>query len=437
MVQEQPNSIFSAFAFVGFIFSILPLPWRFEATNTGTCLFVFWSALGCLTLFINSRIWDGNTFNSAPLWCDFSTRIIVAEYIAIPATLLCIIHRVFSIMNQGKVATRRDALMDISLGFLFPMLVSLLSFIVQGHRFEIYEDLGCWPAIVNTPLTYVLLCTWPFVFDLVSVIYGVSTMLCYLNYCRTDVTVPTNSNPIFKLDNSLFLRLILLCNINLLLLLPFGLYLIVINITSPTFGPWIGWKDIHRDFTYVPQVPADIWKANWRSRMDVELFRWSHVVWAFLFFALFGFSKDRLRRYRLVWEFVESLVARLLHTFRHSLPPTPDERQPDNEVSVHSAESVSFFSLDVMNKSAPTNISAGPSVCSPPERIPVRSRGSTCRDTVRRSTLTSNRVPLPSPGSASLYSQESAFRGPDDGPRHAFTFTPYRTGKDEYVLQEV
>lgn len=37
---------------------------------------MIWTGIGCLTLFINSVIWDGNTTNWAPVWCDISTSLI-------------------------------------------------------------------------------------------------------------------------------------------------------------------------------------------------------------------------------------------------------------------------------------------------------------------------------------------------------------------------
>ena len=40
------------------------------ASNTGTCLYIVWTALGCLNQFINAVIWNKNTVNRAPVWCD-------------------------------------------------------------------------------------------------------------------------------------------------------------------------------------------------------------------------------------------------------------------------------------------------------------------------------------------------------------------------------
>jgi hypothetical protein len=65
-----PNYVFSLFSFVGFLLCMIPLPWHLEAWNTGTCLYMIWAGLGCLNLFINSIIWNGNAFLKAVVWCD-------------------------------------------------------------------------------------------------------------------------------------------------------------------------------------------------------------------------------------------------------------------------------------------------------------------------------------------------------------------------------
>jgi hypothetical protein len=45
------------------------------------------------------------------------------------------------------------------------------AYIPQGHRFNIFEDVGCFPAIYNTPPAYPLVWMWPLVISLISVSY--------------------------------------------------------------------------------------------------------------------------------------------------------------------------------------------------------------------------------------------------------------------------
>ena len=48
---------------------------------------------------------------------------------------------------------------------------SCLIFVI-GHRFDILEDLGCYPSIYNTLPAYFLVFMWPVVIGCVSFIYS-------------------------------------------------------------------------------------------------------------------------------------------------------------------------------------------------------------------------------------------------------------------------
>jgi pheromone a factor receptor len=68
--SDPTYPLFPIFAFVGFFVSLVPLPWHLQAWNSGTCWYMFWASLSCLNQFVNSVVWAGNVFNSAPAWCE-------------------------------------------------------------------------------------------------------------------------------------------------------------------------------------------------------------------------------------------------------------------------------------------------------------------------------------------------------------------------------
>ena len=45
------------------------------ARNTGTCLFMFWTGLGCLVQCVNSIVWNKNMVDRAPVYCDIGKPI--------------------------------------------------------------------------------------------------------------------------------------------------------------------------------------------------------------------------------------------------------------------------------------------------------------------------------------------------------------------------
>jgi multidrug transporter EmrE-like cation transporter len=67
------TTVFSVFSGIGLILSVVPLYWHLKARSVGTCVYMIWTALGCLVYFVNSIVWNGNAINWAPAWCDFCT----------------------------------------------------------------------------------------------------------------------------------------------------------------------------------------------------------------------------------------------------------------------------------------------------------------------------------------------------------------------------
>ena len=55
--------------------------------------------------------------------------------------------------------------------FLHLLKFSLLDYIVQPHRYDILEDIGCHPATYNTLPAYFLVFMWPILLSLISFIY--------------------------------------------------------------------------------------------------------------------------------------------------------------------------------------------------------------------------------------------------------------------------
>ncbi|KAI0059686.1 STE3-domain-containing protein [Artomyces pyxidatus] len=308
MSHEPPNAVFSAFSFTGFVLVLIPFYWHAEGANTGTCLFMFWSALGCLNSFVNSRVWNGSVLNVAPVWCDISTRIIIAINVAIPLSTLCITRRLHLITSDAapKLNKRREALIDLSLGLGLPILDVILAYIVQGHRFNILEDVGCWPATVNTDWTYLVCFAWPIVIGFLSAYYGIRAMHNFYSRRKelNSMISSGSTNDSFSYQRSLYIRLMVLALVDICFTVPIASYLVYLDRTSPGYYPYASWSWIHADFSRVDQIPAVYWKATSESVATIELSRWSNVLSAFVFFALFGLAQEAQKNYRVFGGFL-------------------------------------------------------------------------------------------------------------------------------------
>lgn len=49
---------------------------------------------------------------------------------------------------------------------------SLLDYVVQGHRFDVLGQIGCYPVVYNSIPAYFLYFMWPLVFGVISFVYS-------------------------------------------------------------------------------------------------------------------------------------------------------------------------------------------------------------------------------------------------------------------------
>ncbi|KAF7372713.1 Pheromone B alpha 3 receptor [Mycena sanguinolenta] len=299
---------FQILSFLGFVLVLIPLPWHFQAWNSGTCLFMIWTALSCLIAFVNSVVWANSVDDVAPVWCDISTRLIVGISVAIPASSLCINRRLYKIASCQTVSVtqadkRRAVLVDLGISLGIPLLQMPLQFIVQGHRFNIVENIGCYPTTYNVALAYPLSYLWPNVINVVSGCYAVCTLRAFLRRrAQFSQFLSLNSG----LTATRYFRLMALASIELFISLPIVTYALYLNISHSPIEPWISWDNVHADFSNILQVPAIIWRADSHSEASVELTRWTGVICALVFFAFFGFAAEARKHYRFAfWAIVK------------------------------------------------------------------------------------------------------------------------------------
>jgi len=261
---------------------------------------MFWVGLSNLTLFINSVVWDKNIVNWSPVWCDITSRLVLATNVAIPATALCIQRRLYYIISDPVVTItksekRRSLIVDSLIGFGIPVLNMILTYIVQEHRYDIYEDVGCYPAIINTAVSLVLISAWPIVIGLVTGVY------CSLNIYHFWIKRRTVRSLLASTSGSLnfsrYIRLMVLSGIDLLCTLPLAVWGLYSQATLAPVLPWPGWDAVHANFSHVDQIPAILWRSDHNSLVAMELTRWSSVMCAIIFFIFFGFADEARKHY--------------------------------------------------------------------------------------------------------------------------------------------
>src|SRR6266853_654559 len=79
--------------------------------------------------------------------------------------------------------------------------------------------------------------------------------------------------------------------------IPLGTYWIVSD-AKQGVGPWKSWAYQHGDYSRVIQVPDFMWKNEFDAVVGLEVYRWSLVLCASIFFAFFGFAEEARQHYR-------------------------------------------------------------------------------------------------------------------------------------------
>ncbi|PPQ94355.1 hypothetical protein CVT25_000683 [Psilocybe cyanescens] len=331
--------LFPITAFLGFILPLIPLRWHLQALNSGTCYFIFWSSLACLNQFINSIVWADNAINLSPAWCEISIRIMMAASVGVPASSLCINRRLYLISSVRAASIsvaekRRAVLIDSLICFLFPLIYVALQYVVQGHRFNIFEEIGCYPVLYNTLLTFFISSMWPLVLGLISMVY------CILSL-RSFARRRLEFNQFISMNSSLtvsrYFRLMGLAMTEICATTPLSIFIIWLNATASPIGPWRSWSDTHFNYSRVEQFPSVLWRSNHLLTVAMEFSRWITPVCSFTFFAFFGFAHESMKNYCLAWKWMKALFgfspSSPGHTAKASKQSSPITRQ--KVVSAH------------------------------------------------------------------------------------------------------
>ncbi|KAG8904082.1 a-factor receptor [Tulasnella sp. 417] len=284
---------------LGIVLILLPSYWHFKSGNVGTILYIVWTFVGSLNYLVNSIAWAGNLHNPPWFWCDLSTALMIALNVGIPTSSLLITHRLYSIatirqVNISRSDTRRTKYFEIALGVGLPVLAVILRVVVQGHRFEIIENVGCWPSIYITPVAIPLVFLPPILINIVSTVYAALAIRAFLKKRKEFSAILASAHSGLTIGR--YFRLMALAATEILCSLPVSIYNLVINVQ--VVHPWISWDDTHFNFNRVEFIPFAFFDLYPRSWIMVNISRYSLPVCALLFFIYLGMSGESGTFYR-------------------------------------------------------------------------------------------------------------------------------------------
>lgn len=230
--------------------------------------------------------------------------------VGITTASLCINRRLFKIsrISQSSMTmTRKDVLVDLLIGLGIPILEMALHIIVQDHRYDIFEDYGCWPVVYHTLPSIFIVQLWPICVSIVSFIYAGLTIRAFLKI-RLQFAETIHKNSGGSLNTSRFIRLMALSATEMLFSLPLSIYVLVLALNSSEWWPWVSWGDTHYNWYAVPKFSSQDIDAFPTLRASADFSRWAAVAGAFLFFVYFGMAGEASVVYKkLFWKAVKPL----------------------------------------------------------------------------------------------------------------------------------
>ncbi|KAG8791247.1 a-factor receptor [Serendipita sp. 399] len=194
---------------------------------------------------------------------------------------------------------RRRKILAILLCYGLPLLFVVLHYIVQGHRYDVAEDLGPMPTTYGTNLSYLLYWVWDPILCFIAALLSAHTYWMIFRHQKEMSKVFVSSQ---KNSETKYYRLLLMTFVLTLLHLPIILFIMFHNIVEVGVVPWISWEDTHSDYMRIAYLSRTIIETIPDFVMMASLSYWSIAFCGFSYFAFFGTGTEARRQYRMVLE---------------------------------------------------------------------------------------------------------------------------------------
>lgn len=202
----------------------------------------------------------------------------------------------------------------------------LQDFVVQGHRFDIFENTGCQAAVYISVPAIMIIWFPQLLFAVITMVYAGTSILLISKIPLTDIL----SFPFLALALHHFLRRRLVFAAHLqhtnsslttrrylslfamaVTLMTWGTVFTAYNLynnAAPGLRPWTTWADVHSNFSRIAQYPDLIIPPQFLAIM--MLFWWTMPVSSLIFFIFFGFGEEAQKGYRKLWNLFKTKVLR-------------------------------------------------------------------------------------------------------------------------------
>ncbi|KAK0473707.1 pheromone A receptor-domain-containing protein [Armillaria novae-zelandiae] len=131
-------------------------------SNAALTALVLWSVFCNIIHGVDAILWADNTNIHAPVWCDISSRTLLASHIAFAGASLRValdLEDISSsrVISDDKYTKRVRRIFNTLLCFLVPLLYVILHLFFQYHRFDIVQNFGCFVSVRPSASSFVVM----------------------------------------------------------------------------------------------------------------------------------------------------------------------------------------------------------------------------------------------------------------------------------------
>jgi hypothetical protein len=160
--------------------------------------------------------------------------------------------------------------------------------VVQGHRYNLFEDLGPITDTYNVTLAYPLYLMWEPLFIILSAFFGMMNVRIILKRRKIlDVVLSLGSTNVSK---DRYMRLVCFTIWGVVVHTPLATWSIIVNATQEV-APWISWENTHSNYGRIEYITRFMFSILPHDVVYTSLAWWSLPLCGFAFFVFFGFRE--------------------------------------------------------------------------------------------------------------------------------------------------
>lgn len=309
------DKVYMGLGSLSIVLVLVPSPWHLSAWNSATCYMMMWASIGTLIHMVGSTIWWRNIHiptSAEATWCDIATKLIIGLSIAIPLSSFSINRRLYNIatirtITITKEQKRRDVIIDSILCVLCPIIFMAVHYTMQGHRFDVIENIGCWPSTYLTLPAYILVLAPPIFVGCVSLVTCSLSIRAFIKRRQEFNAILRSSST--GLNAPRYFRLMALATAEIIFGLPASIFFMVVGIKNNGVHKWISWADTHADFGRIDKYNKYLLEHGLENAGNVvtvsyQMSRWAFPFIGLLFFAFFGFAAEARKNYSIAFWWV-------------------------------------------------------------------------------------------------------------------------------------